>query len=238
MLPSVLFCDRDSAGEQLAEAIEAELNQIRASGISAQPIVYALPCGGLPVALPVALKLGCPMDVIVAKKIALPEDPELAIGAVTADGPVIWSTRFTQQKSDPSLQSALDLAQEKAEDRLKQLAPYRPHVNPEGAIAILIDDGIATGMTIAVATLSLRLKKPAAVWIATPVAPLVLMNLLQEWSDRVIVLEQPQIFKSVSRFYQEFPQLELEEAINYLQRGNRGAGERGSRGAGEPGSRG
>jgi len=220
MLPSVLFCDRDSAGEQLAQAIKAEIEQVRISGISASPIVYALPRGGLPIAAPVALKLGCPLDVIVAKKIALPEDPELAIGAVTADGLVIWSTRSPDPYNDPSLQSALSIAQKKAIAQLEQLAPLRPNVNPEGAIAILVDDGIATGMTIAVAILALRVKNPAAVWIATPVAPSALMKMLREWSDKAIILEQPQNFLSVSRFYSDFPQVELEEAMSYLRKVN------------------
>lgn len=234
MSPSVLFCDRSSAGAQLAEAIEAEINLVRASGVSVSPVVYALPRGGLPVALPVALKLGCPLDIITAKKIARPEDPELAIGAVTADGLVIWSSRINEAKSDPSLQLALQEAKAKAQAQLQQLAPYRPNANPEGAIAILIDDGIATGMTIAVAILSLRLKRPAAVWIATPVAPLTLMKMLQEWSDKAIVLAQPRNFPSVSRFYDDFPQLEIEEAMSYLQKVNsRGTREQGSRGAGE-----
>ncbi|MFB2839128.1 phosphoribosyltransferase [Floridanema evergladense] len=217
---SVLFCDRNSAGIQLAEAIEAEINLVKASGISASPVVYALPRGGLPVAVPVALKLGCPIEIISAKKIARSEDPELAIGAVTADGLVIWSNRLNDVKADPSLQFALQEARAKAEVQWEQLAPYCSNFSPEGAIAILIDDGIATGMTAAVAILSLRLKRPAAVWIATPVAPLALMKMLQEWSDRAIVLAQPQNFPSVSRFYQDFPQLEMEEAISYLQQVN------------------
>jgi putative phosphoribosyl transferase len=220
MSPSVLFSDRHSAGVQLAEAIEAEINLVRRSGVSVSPVVYALPRGGLPVAVPVALKLGCPLDIITAKKIARPEDPELAIGAVTANGLVIWSSRSNEVKTDPSLQLALEEARAKAEGQWQQLALYCPNVSAEGAIAILIDDGIATGMTIAVAILSLRLKRPAAVWIATPVAPLALMKMLQEWCDRAIVLAQPQYFPSVSRFYADFPQLEIEEAILCLQQVN------------------
>ena len=217
---SVLFCDRNSAGVQLAEAIAAEINLVQASGVSVSPVVYALPRGGLPIAVPVALKLGCSLEIITAKKIARPEDPELAIGAVTADGLVIWSNRLNDAKSDPSLQLALQEAKAKAQAQLQQLAPYCRNVSSEGAIAILIDDGIATGMTIAVAILSLRLKRPSAVWIATPVAPLTLMPMLQEWSDKAIVLAQPQNFPSVSRFYDEFPQLEIEEAISCLQQVN------------------
>lgn len=220
MSPYVLFQDRNSAGEQLAQAIEDQMNLIAAQGVLAKPIVYALPRGGLPVAVPVALKLGCPLDIVVAKKIAQPEDPELAIGAVTADGQAIWSNRLPLSQDHPKLQEALRQAQEKAQNQFDRLAPNCPQISPEGAIAILIDDGIATGMTIAVAISALQLQKPAQVWIGTPVAPLGLRKFLEQLCDRFIVLATPHQFFSVSRFYGEFSQVELEVASTLLQQAN------------------
>ena len=225
MLPLVLFADRDSAGEQLAQAIEAQLEQIRSEGVSAKPIVYALPRGGLPVAAPVAAKLGCALDIIVAKKISLPEDPELAIGAVTAGGAPIWADRLPLPPAHPKLQQALQEARTKAATQYKQLAASNSDLSPQeaiakgaqGAIAIVIDDGIATGMTIAAATKALRVHKPAQIWIATPVAPLVLMKFLRGLCDRAIVLSTPLEFFSVSRFYKEFPQVEMDVACSFLQ---------------------
>ena len=91
MSAALRFSDRLNAGEQLAQSIKVALLELNAAGISAQPIVYALPRGGIPVAVPVAVALGCPIDIVVAKKITQLENPELAIGAVTSDGHVLWS---------------------------------------------------------------------------------------------------------------------------------------------------
>ncbi len=221
MSHSPIFRDRTCAGEQLAEAIHAIVTQMASSGVSTQPIVYALPRGGLPVAAPVARLLGCPLDIVVAKKISQPENPELAIGAVTSSGLVLWGkqTPFSRQHSrrrDAALTEALN----KAESQLAQLSPACPTVNPQGALAILVDDGIATGMTLAVAAQALRAQEPAEVWLCAPVAPLLLLPWLRQWGDRLIVLETPESFLSVSRFYAQFPQVETEQALVYLQQQN------------------
>ena len=219
MSTSPLFRDRTDAGEQLAQAIHSIVTQTAAdSGVSAPPIVYGLPRGGLPVAVPVARLLNCPLDIVVAKKISHPKNPELAIGAVTASGNVLWATPtpFRRQHARQR-EAALTEALNKAQSQLAQLTPACPQVNLQGAIAILVDDGIATGMTMAVAAQALREHAPAAVWLCAPVAPLSLLPWLRQWGDRIIVLETPQSFLSVSRFYTEFPQLETEEALVYLQ---------------------
>lgn len=217
---SLRFANRHEAGVQLAHAVCADLDKL---GLAARPIVYALPRGGLPVAAPIAQALNCPLDVIVAKKVTRPENPELAIGAVTADGHILRSRQeaFTLWPSG-SWRTALAEAQAKAKDQLEQFAPLRPPVDPQGAIAILVDDGIATGLTIAVAARALRYKHPAALLICAPVAPLRMLSLLQQWSDRVVVLTAPSQFSSVSRFYEIFPQVSMEQAIDCLTRQNAG----------------
>ncbi|NEQ21124.1 MAG: phosphoribosyltransferase [Microcoleus sp. SIO2G3] len=218
MSRSPLFHDRHDAGTQLAQAIRAELAEF---GAIARPIVYALPRGGLPIAEPIAQALDCPRDVIVAKKVTRPENPELAIGAVTADGHNLRSRQeaFTLWQNG-SWRTALQQAQAKAKAQLEQFAALRPQVDPQGAIVILADDGIATGMTIAVAARALRNKQPAALLICAPVAPQKMIGLLKQWGDRVVVLAAPAYFASVSRFYEEFPQVSMEEAIDCLKRRN------------------
>jgi putative phosphoribosyl transferase len=221
MSSAPLFSDRSHAGEQLAQSIFRQLSELQAAGISAPPSIYALPRGGIPVATPVARLLNCPLDILVAKKITRPQNPELAIGAVTADGHVLWSEPKQSRKQQESLrEEALRQAQAKALGQLSQLASSCPQFKPEGTIAILIDDGIATGMTIAVAAQALRSYHPAQVWICAPVAPEGLMPWLQQWGDRVIVLDTPHQFMSVSRFYTEFPQVEMATAIADLQQHN------------------
>ncbi|HEY9747928.1 MAG TPA: phosphoribosyltransferase family protein [Allocoleopsis sp.] len=226
MLPSPLFRDRQAAGQELALAVLEEFTRLKTTATelgwptlaAAHPIVYGLPRGGLPVAAPIAEKLNCPLDVVIAKKITRPEAPELAIGAVAATGEVLWAQShpgyFHHPKTD---RAALQAALAKAQLQLTQFAPVRPPVPLQGAIAILVDDGIATGMTIAVAAQSLRQQQLAQIWICAPVAPLELVDWLHQWSDRLILLATPADFSSVSRFYQDFPQVELDEALAHLQ---------------------
>lgn len=207
---SILFIDRHEAGEKLAQAVLQEVQTLRSPN---RFIVYALPRGGIPVAVPVAQALHCPLDVLVAKKITRPDNPELAIGAVTADGYVL---RLGQQRI-PDWQEALERAQTKAQAQLAQFTD-RPNVDPEGAIALLVDDGIATGMTMAVAALSLRQRHPKEIWVCAPVAPVELSEQLDQYCDRAIILATPDPFYSVSRFYRLFPQVELEDAILDLKK--------------------
>jgi predicted phosphoribosyltransferase len=216
-----LFNDRADAGEQLAQSLLTQITQLQEAGFSASPIVYALPRGGIPVAAPVARQLGCPLDIVVAKKISTPQNPELAIGAVTSEGNVLWARQRLFGKKNSSLwESALRQAQEKAQAQLEQLSIGCSRVNPQGALALLIDDGIATGMTMAAAAQAVKAHEPAQLWICAPVAPAELMKWLQEWCDRVVILETPENFLSVSRFYANFPQVETEEALIYLQQHN------------------
>lgn len=216
MVSTSLFRNRAEAGEKLAEAVFSEVSQFRLStGDAVQPIVYALPRGGLPIAVPIARLLHCPLDIVIAKKITRPDNPELAIGAVTAEGHVVWSP---QKPRNVRLQkAALQQAQEKAIAQMNYFAPQRPQVSSAGRLAILVDDGVATGMTIIAAAQALRLEQPIAVWICVPVAPTEVMEVLEQESDLVIALETPHPFFSVSRFYDEFHQVDSAEALLCLQ---------------------
>lgn len=216
MFSNPFFEDRADAGEKLAEAVENELGKFNLTlQESVKPIVYALPRGGLPVAVPVARRLGCPLDVVVAKKITRPDNLELAIGAVTASGHVLWQKQ--KQLNSRWQKLALQQAENKAQSLLADLSAGRPNVSAAGALAILIDDGVATGMTIAVAAQALQSQQPAALWICAPVAPPELMVFLEEMGEKVIILETPHPFYSVSRFYEQFPQVETAEALACLQ---------------------
>jgi predicted phosphoribosyltransferase len=210
---TTLFVDRTQAGEKLAQAVLSAAQGLE----NARFVVYALPRGGLPIAEPVARSLGCPLDVIVAKKITRPENPELAIGAVTADGHVLSLRPRSSGEQSEQWEQARQRAQKKAQQQLAQFVD-RPGVDPEGAIALIVDDGIATGMTMAVAVKALRTRNPAEIWICAPVAPIEMVSALQQGCDRLIVLATPDRFQSVSRFYQVFAQVEMEEALACLQR--------------------
>ncbi|MBE9005789.1 phosphoribosyltransferase [Fortiea sp. LEGE XX443] len=220
MLYTPLFENRTQAGEELARVIHnVLLKQTIDSGIKPVPIVYALPRGGIPVAAPIARLLDCPLTIVVAKKISHPDNPELAIGAVTSSGDVLWNEpKLCRWKyTSPWREAALNQAINQAQALEAYFSSACPPVNPEGATLILVDDGIATGMTMAVAAMAMKKLSPAAVWLCTPVAPPNLQPWLQQWCDRIIFLETPELFRSVSNFYAEFPQVETEEALVYLQ---------------------
>ncbi|MUH01383.1 phosphoribosyltransferase [Scytonema sp. UIC 10036] len=215
-----LFADRTQAGEKLAQAIQNILTQQTLdSGVKPRTIVYALPRGGIPIAFPVARLLGCPLTIEVAKKISHPENPELAIGAVTASGIVLWEEQGFYRKIQPSQlkEVALNSAIEQAQFLQVQLGFACPQVDAKGATLILVDDGIATGMTMAVAAKSLRELNPAEIWLCSPVAPLKLLPWLHQWGDRLIVLATPKNFLSVSHFYSEFPQVKTQEVLELLK---------------------
>jgi putative phosphoribosyl transferase len=205
---TVLFHDRKEAGERLAQLVLEQSQSVEGSFI-----VYALPRGGVEIGAAIAQALHCPMDVLVAKKITRPHDPELAIGAVTADGQVLRSVHARI----PGWEEALNRALRKAQDQLEQFRD-RPDVTATGRIALLVDDGIATGMTISVAVKALRKQEPKEIWICAPVAPSVMIRQLEGICDRVLVLATPEPFLSVSRFYRSFPQVEMESAIADLKK--------------------
>ena len=216
MFSHPFFDDRADAGEKLAEAVADELDKLNLTAHEPiKPIVYALPRGGLPIAVPVARRLGCALDVVVAKKITRPDNLELAIGAATADGHVLWQKQ-NQQNLRLQQKSALQQAQNSAQSLLADLASGQPNVSAAGSLAILVDDGIATGMTVAVAAQALQSQQPAALWICAPVAPHDLMGFLAKMGDKAIILETPDPFYSVSRFYGQFPQVETAEALACL----------------------
>lgn len=228
---TICFADRQEAGEKLAQAVLHLVHQ-QPELETARFVVYALPKGGLPIAAPIAKALNCTLDVIVAKKITRPDNVELAIGAVTADGHVVWDShrrdvhaaaiaeplQATDMPTGSDLyEVALREAQTHAQAQLAALSPDSPRFNPHDAIALLVDDGIATGMTMSAATQAVRSQQPAQVWVCAPVAPRELMPTLQAHADRAIVLAAPQPFYSVSRFYKSFPQVTIAEAAAYLQ---------------------
>ncbi len=211
-----IFRDRPDAGEKLARVIFSNFwHEKLTRDWPLNPIVYALPRGGLPVAVPVARRLGCPLSVVVAKKITLPSNPELALGAITADGCIVWSK---QKPRSLRVQYALiEKAQQKALSQLEKLSAGKAEISSLDRLVILVDDGIATGMTMIAAVKSIQLQKPNAVWICVPVAPPELLQPLRKCCDRLIVLETPHPFLSVSRFYNEFTQVETEVALACLQ---------------------
>jgi putative phosphoribosyl transferase len=207
----VLFTDRRQAGRGLAAAL-AEI-------AGEEPLVVALPRGGVPVGYEVALGLGAPLDILLVRKLGAPFNPEYGIGAI-AEGGVGFVRRDDAEAAGVSA-AELDevIARESAElERRRRL--YRGGAGPrqvEGRTVILVDDGIATGGTAVAAARALRARGASRVVLAVPVAPPGTEERLGEDFDDVVCLEQPHGFFGIGQFYVDFGQVSDQEVISLLE---------------------
>lgn len=205
------FKNRVDAGNKLAQALE----EYRGT----DAVVYALPRGGVPVGRPVADALGVPLDLVISRKIGHPNNPEYAVCAVAEDGEMLCDKAERRALDCAWLADAVE--RERAE-ALRQSAVYRAGrrgVSPEGKTAIIVDDGIATGLTIHAAIRALRAKRPSRVVVATPCAPQSVAESLRREADRVVVLEGKERYRgAVGAYYDAFPQTSDEEVRRLLQK--------------------
>jgi putative phosphoribosyl transferase len=208
------FKDRCDAGRKLAAALAGYKDQ--------QPVVLALPRGGVPVAAEVAAVLDAPLDLILVRKIGVPFQPELAMGAVVDGGaPIIV-------RNDDVIQLAsIDEAQFKAicdselaeiERRRQRYLGSRERVDVSGRTAIVIDDGVATGATTRAALRATRMRNPKRLVLAVPVAPTDNIAALRSDADDVICLEEHEFFGAIGAYYADFSQVADAEVIELLKR--------------------
>ncbi len=205
------FTDRTEAGERLASAL---------NGISKNSIVLAVPRGGVVVGFEIARILNLPLDVIIAKKIGAPENPELAIGAVAEDGTYLLDNDVVHMLGVPQSYINAEVERQKAEIR-RRLKTYRgdlPDPRIEGLDVILVDDGVATGSTLKAALRSLRKRGAKSVTVAVPVGPADTIHELQREADRVVCLSTPDPFYAIGEFYENFEQTTDKEVIALLRR--------------------
>jgi putative phosphoribosyl transferase len=211
------FLDRQDAGRFLAEAL--------ASYGPRDPLVLGIPRGGVVVAAEVARRLDAEIDVLVARKLGAPGQPELAIGAVTADGGRWLNGSLVAALGvDPEYLDGVTRAQTaEARAREERFRGVRPPPVVRGRVVILVDDGFATGATVRAAARALRRKKPALLVLAAPVgAPDTCRDLMAE-ADAVVCPVQPSPFHAVGAFYERFEQTEDEEVAAILARAHTGA---------------
>lgn len=204
-----MFKDRYEAGKKLAELLE----KYRGS----ENIVYALPRGGVLCGTEVASKLLAPFDLICIRKIAHPEIPEYAIGAVAADGSKILSSEV-KNFSKRWLRNTISKAKKEAQNREAMYLGERKHMSSIGRNAIIVDDGIATGFTIRLAIAQVKKDNPQKIIVAVPVAPPDVANQIQKEVDELIIAEKSDVFfGSVSMYYESFPQISDEEVIEIMK---------------------
>jgi predicted phosphoribosyltransferase len=205
------FTDRTDAGERLAATL-------RERGVGAD-VVLAVPRGGLPLGRIVADALDAPLDIVVARKIGAPDNPEYAIGAVASDGSV-WRNEeaFRHPGVDEEYferQRAVEA--ENARAKAERYRGDRPEPNLAGQSVVVVDDGVATGSTIKACLERLRNADVGRVVLAVPVGPPETLRELEGMADEVVCLETPRSFMGVGGFYDRFDQVSDEEAMAYLE---------------------
>jgi putative phosphoribosyl transferase len=204
------FRDRPDAGQQLARRLsELDLEA---------PVVLGLPRGGVPVAAPVARMLDAPLDIILVRKLGVPNQPELAMGALGEDGVRVLNDDVlaTTSVTDDELQAVTRREQSELEARADRFRRGRPRVELEGRTAIVVDDGIATGSTARAAIRVARAHGAARVVLAVPVAPPRTCQHMRDEADAVVCLQQPARFWAVGQFYRDFSQTSDDEVVALL----------------------
>ncbi len=207
-----MFTDRSEAGRKLAERLMEYKGQ--------EAVVLAIPRGGVVVANEVARGLGCPLDLIIPRKIGAPGNPELAIGAVAGEGRVMLNAQLKEvlRVSDEYVEEEVQRQLREIDRRRKRYLGDRPPVNLTDKTVILIDDGLATGYTALAAVNAVREEKPRKIVLAVPVAPRDTYERLSGEVDALVCLSIPDFFYAVGQFYLDFSQTTDEEVIEILSR--------------------
>lgn len=203
-----MFKDRADAGQLLAKELLHYKNK-------KEVLVLGIPRGGIVVAYEVAQALHAPLDIIVIKKLGFPGQEELALGAVGID------TYFLNEElsggiSDDYIKDHVKQKQQEVRKRYELFRGKKPMYSVKNKIVILVDDGIATGATMLMAVEILKKQKPNKIIVAIPVAPPDTVKKLKKIADEVICLDTPLLFMAIGQFYQDFQQVEDDEAKQYL----------------------
>jgi putative phosphoribosyl transferase len=217
----MIFDDRSHAGRALAQLLGGYADRD-------DVLVLALPRGGVPVAFEVAQSLGVPLDVYVVRKLGVPQQPELALGAIASGGvrvlndDIVGSLELTNDVIE-----AISANEERELTRQEEM--YRGGDRPlvvEGKTAILIDDGLATGATMRAAILALRKRQPARIVVAVPVAAGGTCESLEGMADEVVCVQTPEPFFAVGAWYRDFSQISddtVRELLAHSRRGMHGS---------------
>jgi putative phosphoribosyl transferase len=207
------FRDRCEAGRKLATALAGYRDQ--------RPVILALPRGGVPVAAEVATALVAPLDLILVRKIGVPDQPELAMGAVVDGGdPIIVRNEDIIELAgigQSEFKAVCDRELAEIERRRQRYLGNRQRADVAGRTAIVIDDGVATGATTRAALRATRMRKPKRLVLAVPVAPTHNLAALRADADDVVCLEDHEFFGAIGFYYLDFAQVLDEEVIKILE---------------------
>lgn len=207
----MLFENRQAAGKLLGNILKAYKGQ-------EDTLVLGLPRGGVVVAAEVAKVLECPLDVITARKIGHPINPEFAVGAITEDAELIFD-RESSQFLDLDYESIKPIIAEERKELKRRIEVYRkgkPPLQLKDKRVILVDDGIATGHTMMVCITSIKKQHPKEIIVAVPVLPLTAVETFQKACDHLAYLASPKHFYAIGAFYRDFGQTTDSEVLDLL----------------------
>lgn len=204
------FADRAAAGRDLAQRLEEYRER--------EPVVLGLPRGGVVVAWEVARNLDAPLDVIVVRKLGVPWQPELAMGAIGEGGVRVLDETVLRMSgaTDDDVRAVEAREQAELAARVERFRAGTPAIDLEGRAVLLVDDGIATGSTAKAACTVARARGASSVVLAVPVAPAGVDGDFARIADRVVALQQPWDFAAVGQFYRDFEQVEDAEVTRIL----------------------
>jgi predicted phosphoribosyltransferase len=208
----MIFKDRCDAGKQLAAQLAFLKNQ-------SNVLVLGIPRGGVVVAAEVACALHVPLDVFLAHKLGAPFNPELAIGAITSTGEILLDDLLVRELhiDESDIVREAEHQRKEIERRMKAYRQERPPLDVQNKTIVLIDDGVATGSTVLASLRALRKQHPAKLILAIPVGPAETIHRLARECDHLVVLDTPEPFWAVGRFYLQFGQTSDEEVITLLE---------------------
>ncbi len=210
MNEEIIFRNRSHAGQKLAKL----LKKFRAENV----VVYALPRGGVIIARELAKKFGWPIDLVIVRKIGHPQNEEYAIGAISESGEAIFDELELQNIDENYLKQKSKEQQEEAKRRHKVYLTNRKSINPHGKVAIIVDDGLATGFSMLAAIRELKKMKPKKIIVAVPVSPRDTAEKITKEVDEFIAVEIPEIFAgAIGAYYNQFEQVSDSEVIKALK---------------------
>lgn len=209
-LGEVKFKDREDAGKQLARRLEMYREK--------EPLVLAIPRGGVEIGYQVARHLDAEFSLLIARKLPYPDQPEAGFGAVAEDGSAVILDRASQRVRPRVFRQIVEEQREEIKRRIAVLRKGRPLPAIEGRTVILVDDGIAMGSTMRAAVKFCKQNHPQQIIVAVPVAGSRGKKEIGDLVDDIIVLETPRIFRAVAQVYEKWCDVSDQEVIRIMER--------------------
>jgi predicted phosphoribosyltransferase len=211
MIPTHIFHDRTDAGKQLARILPESIK-------NRDPVILALPRGGVPVAAEIARSWGVPFDILVVRKIGVPGAEETAMGAIAGSGIKVLDRNLINRLGlgEEEVEAVVERELSELRRREKLYRGDRPAPDIDGRTVVLVDDGIATGSTMFAAITLLRSQRAGRIVVAAPVAAPVTVERLREKADDVFIVLEPEYFRAVGRWYDDFSETSDDQVRSLL----------------------